>query len=179
MDIKSIKKICIIGGAGTGKTSLSNEIGKELNLPIYHIDGIHFKENWLERDESERDKIILDIMKKDSWIFDGTYRSTLLDRLIACDLVIYLDYPTSTQVISSLKRYIKTRGKEKEDIPGCKEKMDLDFFKYVIQFRKISRPHVIERLNKTDSNKVIVFKSRKELYKWFYKTFNKRYRFDK
>lgn len=41
-----MKRICIIGGSGTGKTTLSNNLSKELNLPVYHIDGIHHLENW-------------------------------------------------------------------------------------------------------------------------------------
>ena len=36
-----MKRICIIGGSGTGKTTLSNNLSKELNLPVYYIDGIH------------------------------------------------------------------------------------------------------------------------------------------
>lgn len=30
-----MKRICIIGGSGTGKTTLSNNLSKELNLPVY------------------------------------------------------------------------------------------------------------------------------------------------
>ena len=36
-----MNRVCIIGGSGTGKTTLANNLGKDLNLPIYHIDGIH------------------------------------------------------------------------------------------------------------------------------------------
>ena len=57
---ENVKKISIIGGPGTGKTTLSNNIGKELNYPIYHIDGIHHLENWKKRDSEERDRIILE-----------------------------------------------------------------------------------------------------------------------
>ena len=41
-----MERICIIGGSGTGKTTLANNLGKELDLPIYHIDGINYSENW-------------------------------------------------------------------------------------------------------------------------------------
>ena len=179
MNIKDVKRISIIGGAGCGKTSLSCELGKELGIKPIHIDGINFKKNWVERDLEERDRIIFDKMKGDSWIFDGTYRSTLLDRMKESDLIIYLDYSTGTQVRSVINRYLKTRGKEKDDIPGCREKMDLDFFKYVVNFRRVSRPHIIERLKLIDSNKVLIFKNRKELYKWYRDTFNKKYKYER
>ena len=41
MDV--LKKVSIIGGPGTGKSTLANNIGKVLDVPIYHLDGIcHF-----------------------------------------------------------------------------------------------------------------------------------------
>lgn len=58
--MKNINKISIIGGSGTGKTTLANNLGNELNIPVYHIDGIHHLENLEIRDKAERDKIILE-----------------------------------------------------------------------------------------------------------------------
>ena len=44
--IKDIHKISIIGGSGTGKTTLSENLSKNLNIPVYHIDGIHHLKDW-------------------------------------------------------------------------------------------------------------------------------------
>ena len=74
-------RISIIGGAGTGKTTLSNLLSEKYNIPATHLDGIHHLKNWQVRDKAERDKIILDIAKKEKWIIDGTYRHTLNKRL--------------------------------------------------------------------------------------------------
>ena len=79
--VKDVSRISIIGGSGTGKTTLSESLGRVLNIPIYHIDGIHHLKNWQIRNKDERDNIILDILKKEKWIIDGTYRSTLKERL--------------------------------------------------------------------------------------------------
>ena len=62
--LKNINKISIIGGSGTGKTTLSESLSKDVNIPVYHIDGIHHLKNWKVRDSNERDKIILDLIKK-------------------------------------------------------------------------------------------------------------------
>ena len=56
-----MNRICIIGGSGTGKTTLADNLGKKLKLPVYHIDGIHHLKNWEIRDKNERDKMILEI----------------------------------------------------------------------------------------------------------------------
>ena len=68
-------RIAIIGGPGTGKTTLAKELSNIYNLPVTHIDGIHHLANWNVRDKVERDKLILDIVKKEKWIIEGTYIS--------------------------------------------------------------------------------------------------------
>ncbi len=172
--IENVNKISIIGGSGTGKTTLANNLGKELNLPIYHIDRIHHLENWQIRDNAERDKIILDKVKEERWVMDGTYRSTLKTRLENSDLIIYLDYSSIAQVKGSLGRYIKNHGKEKPEIPGCKERMSFEFLLLVWNWRKNKRPAIIESLKNIDPNKVLIFKNRRKLNKWYYEQFNKK-----
>ena len=169
-----MERICIIGGSGTGKTTLSNNLSKELNLPVYHIDGIHHLENWKERDKKERDRLIIEKASQEKWIIDGTYRSTLQQRLEKADYVIYLDYSTMAQVIGVLKRFIKNHGKEKDEIPGCKEKMSWEFLWLVINWRKNKRNEIIEKISKIDNNKVHVFYKRKQLNKWYENTFGKK-----
>lgn len=169
-----MERICIIGGSGTGKTTLSNNLGKELNLPVYHIDGIHHLKDWKIRDKEERDKIILEKVAETKWIIDGTYRSTLQQRLEKADSVIYLDYSTFAQIIGVLKRFIKNHGKEKEEIPGCKEQMNWNFFLFVLNWRKNKREEILEKINIIDNNKVYVFNNRKQLNKWYKNTFGKK-----
>lgn len=169
-----MERICIIGGSGTGKTTLAKNLGKELNIPVYHIDGIHHLKNWEIRDKEERDKIILEKTLEDKWVIDGTYRSTLNQRFERADCIIYLDYSTFAQLKGVLIRYIKNNGKEKEEIPGCKEKISFEFLKFVINWRKNKRNEIIEKLSKVDSEKILIFKNRKQLNKWYKDVFNKK-----
>ena len=166
-----MERICIIGGSGTGKTTLADNLGKQLKLPVYHIDAIHHLKNWETRDKEERDKIILEKIKEDKWVIDGTYRSTLKQRLEKADYVIYLDYSTIAQIKGVMGRFIKNHGKEKQDIPGCKEKMSLKFFIWVLNWRKNKRKDIIENIKNIDSNKIHIFKTRKALNKWYMSKF--------
>lgn len=169
-----MERICIIGGSGTGKTTLSTNLGRELNLPVYHIDGIHYLDNWEIRDKDERDKIILEKANQARWIIDGTYRSTLQQRLEKSDYIIYLDYSSLAQVIGVMKRFLKNHNKEKEEIPGCKEQMNWKFFWFVVNWKKNKRDEILEKINKVDQEKVCIFHNRKELNKWYEKTFGKK-----
>ena len=110
--MKEISRIAIIGGPGTGKSTLANNLGKELNLPIYHLDGIHHLANWVPRDKEERDKIILEKTQEPKWVIDGTYKATLEERVKKADLIIFLNYSTIARLKGILSRHFKERGKE-------------------------------------------------------------------
>ena len=172
--IKNAKRISIIGGSGTGKTTLTNNLSKQLKLPVYHIDGINHLENWETRTAEERDEIILEKIKEEKWIIDGTYRSTLKQRLEASDFIIYLDYSSFAQIKGVLGRFIKTHGKERPEIPGCKERMSWEFFIWVLNWRKNKRKDVLEKIKDIDKNKILIFKNRIQLNKWYKKEFNQK-----
>ena len=159
-------RISIVGGAGTGKTTLSNLLSEKYNLPVTHLDGIHHLKNWEVRDKLERDKIILDIIEKEKWIIDGTYKDTIKQRLDRSDLIIWLDYSTFAQLKGIFKRFLKNPGKEKPDIPGCNERLNLEFVKYVINYRRKKRHHVVTAIEGVEHNKVLIFTKQKDLNKW-------------
>lgn len=169
-----MNRISIIGGSGTGKTVLSDNLGKILKLPVYHLDGLNYSSNWQEVDKSKRDKKFLNLIKKSKWIMDGTYRKTLKDRLKASDLIIYLDYSTFKQLKGVIGRYIKSGGKEKPEIPGCKERLNMKFLIWVLKWRKTKRKELIDALKEIDQDKILIFKNRRELNKWFYQEFGKK-----
>ena len=159
-------RISIVGGSGSGKSTLCNILSKELNLPSIHLDAINFNSNWVEIDKEERDKIILKKTLEDKWIIDGNYNKTLKERFNKADLIIWLDYSTFMQLKGVLKRFLKTRNKERNEIPGCKERFNLDFIKYVITYNKKKRPIIVEYLKDIEKDKVLIFRKQKELNKW-------------
>ena len=171
---KDVNRICIVGGSGTGKTTLSNNLSKELGLPVMHIDAVHYFANWEIRDKDERDKIILDKVKENKWIIDGTYKATLEARVKNADKVIFLDYSMPARMKSVVGRCIKNRGKEVADIPGCVESLNMFLVKLVLKFKKEKRPAIVEEINKVDKDKVLIFKNRRALNKWFKMEFNKK-----
>ena len=167
-----VKRISIIGGAGTGKTTLANNLGKVLKLPVYHIDGINYFKDWEQRDKEERDNIILKKIEEDSWVIDGTYTTTLEKRLEKSDLVIFMDYSTFYLLKGVTERFFKHKGRERAEIPGCKEKLSIKFIFWVLKWRKNKRKKILEEIKKVDNKKVLIFNNRKKLNKWFENIFN-------
>ena len=70
---KDVSRISIIGGSGSGKSTLANILSKKLDIPAVHLDAINYKDNWVEIDKTERDKIIEEKANDDKWIIDGNY----------------------------------------------------------------------------------------------------------
>lgn len=169
-----MKRICIIGGSGTGKTTLSNNLGRVLNIPVCHLDGIHHTENWGVRDKEERDKIILEEIKKKDWIIDGTYSSTLKERIEQSDLIIFLDYSLPLRLSGIFSRYLKNHGKEKVEIPGCKEQISLELVTFSFKFKRGLRKKIIAILDSSNHPNIMIFKNRKSLNTWYENEFHEK-----
>lgn len=166
MELKQVKRITIVGGPGTGKTTLAQKLGTIFNLPIIHIDGINYTPNWEKVEKEKRDKLILEKIKNEKWISDGNYSSTLKERIEKSDLIIWLDYSGFDSIKGVLSRRIKNINKEKQEIPGCKERISWEFFKYVVTYRRKARNKIVEKIKNASEDKVCIFKNRKELNKW-------------
>lgn len=159
-------RISIVGGSGSGKSTLCNILSKELNLPAIHLDGINFNSNWVEIDKAKRDQIISAKSCEEKWIIDGNYCKTLKERFEKADLIIWLDYSTFTQLKGIFKRFLKSYHKERPEIPGCKERLNFTFIKYVATYNKKKRHIIVDALKDISKDKVLIFKKQKNLNKW-------------
>ena len=166
MELEQVKRITTVGGPGTGKTTLAQKLGTIFNLPIIHIDGIKYNPNWEKVEKEKRDKLILEKIKNEKWISDGNCSSTLKERIEKSDLIIWLDYSGFDSIKGVLSRRIKNINKEKQEIPGCKERISWEFFKYVVTYRRKARNKIVEKIKNASEDKVCIFKNRKELNKW-------------
>ena len=159
-------RISIVGGSGSGKSTLCNILSKHLNLPAIHLDAINYNPNWVEIDKTQRDQIISSKAFEDKWIIDGNYSKTLKERFDKADLIIWLDYSTFMHLKGIFKRFLKTFNKERPEIPGCKERLDFTFIKYVATYNKKKRHVIVDFLKNVPNNKVLIFKKQKDLNKW-------------
>lgn len=160
-----MKKVAIIGSGGSGKTTLALILGKELNLPVYHLDKLYWKPGWKKTPDDQWANLQKDLCKKASWIIDGNYKSTFDIRLQACDTVIFLDVNRFICIARAIKRTL-TRKSRPDMAEGCEERFNLEFMKFLWDYPNKIRPKIMDKLNSADSSKnVIIVKSGKHAIK--------------
>ncbi len=88
-----MRRVMIIGSGGSGKSTLARQLGKILNIEVFHLDAIHWKPGWVETPLDEWKAIIDELTKKETWIIDGNYGDcTMETRIQAADTIIFLTF---------------------------------------------------------------------------------------
>ncbi len=162
-----MKRVIVIGGNGSGKTTFSVKLAEYLKLPLIHLDRIYWKENWEHLSNEEFDNALMSELIKPEWIIDGNYKRTVETRLKYCDTVFYFDFSSLACLYGSITRTIKNYGKKRFDMGGnCTDKFDLEFYKNIILFNKKYRKHYYELLENCKDIKVVIFRNRKQVEKY-------------
>ena len=162
-------RISIIGFSGSGKSTLAKVLSKHYNIPVLHMDSIHFLNNWKERSNEEFNSIVKEFIdKNESWIIDGNYKNIIPERHEMSDLLIFLDYNRFFCYRSAKKRYKVYKGKTREDMAsGCDEKFDKEFKMWLLfKGRTKTRRQRLLQIAQNHPNSLI-FKNRKQLFKYY------------
>ncbi|OEF98817.1 hypothetical protein BHF71_10850 [Vulcanibacillus modesticaldus] len=87
-------KIHIIGGPGSGKSYIGEELSKNLNINRYDLDDIFWdnkSKTYGNRNSSEkRNRDLEKILKEQSWIIEGVYFSWLNESFNKADYIFVL-----------------------------------------------------------------------------------------
>ncbi|WP_010676722.1 DNA topology modulation protein [Bacillus timonensis] len=160
-----MNKVVLIGSGGSGKSTLARQLGKKLNIKVYHLDALFWKPNWVGVPKAEQRKVQKEMVKKSEWIIDGNYGGTMEIRLNAADTIIFLDTHRTICAYRAIKRILQYRNRTRPDMAeGCIERVNLDFFKWIWSYPKKKRPEIVKRLNQLSREKqVIILKSPKEV----------------
>lgn len=163
-----MKRIAIIGNAGSGKSTLSQKLSQITDLPVYHLDKYFWGPNWARPNINEYRVVHDALCDKDQWIIDGMNLRLLEYRVERADIIIFLDFPRYICFWRIFKRMFQYYGKETpSSAEGCPEKVSwefLIFLKWVWNFKK-KYPTTIRELLSTCSGtkKIYIFTSQKEV----------------
>lgn len=157
---KMSKRILVIGGPGSGKSTFAERLGKKTSIKVFHLDEYYWKPGWQRPDLSEWKNTIDTLCKESEGIIDGVYSKSLEQRLIWAETIYYLDVPLRVRVWRVVKR---TAGvflgiyPPKAMALGCKERLDLWFLKWVINFDRKFKPELLRLFDKYKNLKEIIY----------------------
>lgn len=135
-----MQRVMIIGQPGSGKSTLARALGTITHLPVFHIDHIHWRPNWVARPAAEKTALCQRVHARHQWIFEGGHSSTWPERLARADTLIWLDIPVMVRLWRVARRSVCGWGRSRPDLPhGCLEQLDPAFFRYIWRSRTTAR----------------------------------------
>ncbi|HYO62783.1 MAG TPA: DNA topology modulation protein [Pyrinomonadaceae bacterium] len=160
-----MKKVLVIGSGGSGKSTFAQRLGRRLDLEVIHLDRHFWGAGWVETPRDEWARRVEELTARDAWVMDGNYGGTLAQRVAACDTIIFLDLPRSVCVWRVVRRALRYRGRTRPDMAeGCRERLTLEFVRWVWNYPERSRPKVLALLDaNARAKRVVRLRSRAEV----------------
>jgi adenylate kinase family enzyme len=136
--LRTAERILVIGCSGGGKTTLSGKIASHLKLPFVSMDRDFFwLPGWVKRAKAEERSLIMATVATDRWLMDGTAPSSFDLRVPRTDIVIWLRMPRLLCMWGVTSRWLKWIGRTRPEMaPGCPEKVDREFLRYIWTFEQ-------------------------------------------
>lgn len=164
MSGRDLQRIAVVGICGGGKTTIAQQLGKALDLPVVHLDQHFHLPNFQEPDRQVWAKRYAALEAEPRWIIDGNYSAGYASRLQLADLVVHVRSSTPIAVWRVLRRAIAHRGQARpEAAPGCVERplswQFLAFLWWVARFNGRQLPRLQRALAQVPADRIVVVRS--------------------
>ena len=141
------RRILFVGCSGAGKSTLARQLGAILDLPVIHLDRHYWQPGWIPLDDDAWDRRLGELLAEPAWIMDGNYHRTFPLRMRFADVVVFLDLPRRVCLARVLRRIASGHGRTRDDLgPGCPEKWDGEFLRWVWHWKRDIRPQLLAAL---------------------------------
>lgn len=169
-----MKRVAVMGGSSTGKTTVSRRLAEKLGVPHVELDALHHDAGWNEAPADvlrARVRAALDAAS-DGWVVDGNYRSKLGSLVLErADTAVHLQPRLLPTFVRGLRRTI-TRTMTREELwNGNREKIRFFFTPYWIPWW-VLRKHrhygreIPKRLAEQPHLEVVTLRSDAEIERW-------------
>jgi adenylate kinase family enzyme len=138
-----MRRVLIVGNSGAGKSTLARRLGEKLGLPVVHLDVLFWKPGWVESDDDEFHARIEAFQRDAAWLADGNFGGSWHLRMPAADTIIWIDQPVWLCLLRAIWRVFEYRDGSRADMAaGCREKIDLQFYRFILTYNRKVRPRL-------------------------------------
>lgn len=141
-DTADLRRILIIGSAGSGKSTAARMIGDRLCLPVYHMDKeVFWLPGWVERPREDQVKQVERIVAYATWVFEGDNSRTFGLREARAQMLIWLAVPLGLRLWRVTRRAVRQNGHTRPDMAkGCTEDLRMlpGFWWFILRTAKES-----------------------------------------
>jgi adenylate kinase family enzyme len=169
-----VKRVAVIGGSCTGKTTVSRELAQRLGVSHIELDALHHDPGW---QEASADVFLARVdaalaAAAGGWVADGNYHGKLgtfvLER---ADTVVFLDLPLRTALRRALWRTLRRSVTREELWNGNRESLRIAFSRdsivwWVIKRHGTHRRKWPPRLAPLTHLQVVRLRSPREVREW-------------
>jgi adenylate kinase family enzyme len=99
-----LKRICVVGTSGAGKTTLAVNIAQKLNMAHIELDALHWDANWRGAPRDVFLQRVREAIGGERWVCSGNYSAVRELTWRAADTIIWLDYAFPVVFGRTLKR---------------------------------------------------------------------------
>jgi adenylate kinase family enzyme len=153
-----MRRIMIVGPAGSGKSTLARDLGTVLDLPVIHLDAHYWLPGWMEPQLDVWRERVRQLVLGETWIIDGNYSDTFDLRLTVADTIVFLDVPRHICLSRVIVRSLRSFGRIRPDMaPGCRERLDGAFLRWVWTYPSQRRPALVRRLEEVEDRMQVIW----------------------
>ncbi|MEO1638704.1 MAG: hypothetical protein AAFU41_05595 [Pseudomonadota bacterium] len=142
-DATDLRRILIIGSAGSGKSTAARMIGDRLGLPVYHMDKeVFWLPGWEERSRADQLDQVKRVVAEEAWVFEGNNSRTFDIRIARARMLIWLDLSITLRLWRVTRRAILQNGQTRPDMAeGCEERIRMlpAFWAFILRTNRDSR----------------------------------------
>lgn len=145
-------RVLVIGCSGSGKSTFALALGAKTGLPVVHIDQLFWLPGWVPAPTEDYLARLDGVLAGQRWIIDGVNTSTLDRRIPRADAIIWLQRSRPACYWRITRRVLSSYGHVRPEMaPGCPERFDWEFMKYIWRFPEKFQPRIVAALDRHDA----------------------------